>query len=181
MRLNTDYREQTTGTLKGTKQYFLVCRVEFSEEERSVVQERGMYDASVEVPSNTPPPTRSGDIYAMLMRIGGAILMPIGLVVSCATELAHQSGSGPAFMLFLLGVGLFVAGKLKDREANQREANPTQTISIRRLLTNPEFVVHAPDLQVAKVYEDLVRQELGGLAEHIRASTAVPEKTTYEL
>jgi hypothetical protein len=39
MQLTTDYREQAVGTLKGSKEYYLVGSVEFTSEERTVAQE----------------------------------------------------------------------------------------------------------------------------------------------
>jgi hypothetical protein len=56
MKLTTDYREQAVGTLKGSKEYYLVGTIEFANEERTVAQERGLYDIYVNVPAATAPP-----------------------------------------------------------------------------------------------------------------------------
>jgi hypothetical protein len=181
MQLTTDYREQTTGVLKGTKCFYLNCHVTFTEEERAVIQERGMYDESIDVPADTPPPTRSRDLCAMALRVVGVIAMPVGFLASCATGLAGSNASGPFFDLFILGVILFVTGKMMDRAANKREDSPAQQLTLRRLLANPTFVVYAPAIDIAKVYEELVRESLKQVAQTIRASVVVPERNTYDL
>lgn len=183
MRLTTNYREQTTGILKGTKQFFLVCNVQFTDEERAIIQERGLYEESIEAPASTPPPTRSGDFGAMLLRVTGVIFMPLGFLASCVVGITGGSSSASSlwFFLFLGGITLFVVGKMKDRAANRREDNPTQRLTVRRLLSNPEFLVYASALDVARMCEESVRQQLKGLADIIRANAAVPEANTYEL
>lgn len=184
MQFTTNYREQATGILKGTKQYFLVCKVQFSNQERAIIQERGLYEESIATPAATPPPRRSDDFTAMLMRIGGIILSPIGLLLSC-TQIVKPSamaGAGvwPMFML-IAGIALFTVGKLKDIQANRRQKNPEQQRTLRQLLSNPEFIVYAPALDIARMYEETVRGQLKQLADIIRANVAVPESNTYEL
>ena len=83
MKLTTDYREQTVGTLKGSKEYYLVGSVEFTNEERTVAQERGLYDIYVDVPAATAPPTRSGDFLSMVMR-GAGLIQSGASCLSCA-------------------------------------------------------------------------------------------------
>lgn len=184
MQLKTEYREEAVGILKGTKHHYLVCHVDFSEQERAIAQERGVYDLFVTVPAGTPPPTRAGDFKSMLMRWAGIILAPLGLLFTCDQYLApaHMEGAGatPALML-VAGVALVAIGKWRDIQATRREANPDQTLTVRRLLTNPDFAVHAYSLAEARSFEEVVRNELGSLAQAIRANAAVPERNTYEL
>jgi hypothetical protein len=181
MQLTTSYREQSVGVLKGTKSFYLVCHVNFTAEERAVIQERGMYDENIVVASATPPPTRAGDFGAAAMRGVGLLLMVGGFLGSCATGIAGSNASTPLFGLFILGVILFVVGKMKDRAANKREENPAQTLTLRQLLANPEFIVYAPALDVAKIYEEHVREELSKISHVIKQSVVVPEKNTYDL
>jgi len=182
MKLTTDYREQSVGTLKGSKEYYLVGTVEFTNEERTVAQERGLYDIYVNVPAATAPPTRGGDFLSMAMRGVGLILTPIGLLYSCVGSLAGSNSAGPlGFLLFFVGLGLFIAGKLRDRAAYKREANPEQQLSLRRLMDNPHFECHASTLDEARSFEHEVREALGSLAKRLRDNIVVPEKNTYEL
>lgn len=182
MQLTTDYREQAVGTLKGSKEYYLVGTVEFTSEERTVAQERGLYDIYVNVPAATAPPTWGGDFLSMVMRGGGLILALIGLPYSCVGSLAHSNSAGPlGMLLFFVGLGLFIFGKLQDRAANKRDANPEQPLSLRRLMDNPHFECHAFTLDEARSFEHEVREALGILAQRLRDNIVVPEKNTYQL
>ncbi len=84
-------------------------------------------------------------------------------------------------LLFFIGLGLFIFGKLRDRSANKREANPEQRLSLRRLMDNPHFECHAFTLDEARSFEHEVREALGILAQRLRDNIVVPEKNTYQL
>ena len=68
MKLTVAYRDKPAGGFSGTKHHFVAFHTELSNEERAIIQERGLYDHYVSVPSDTPPPTRSGDTLAFIMR-----------------------------------------------------------------------------------------------------------------
>jgi hypothetical protein len=183
MQLTINYRPQEAG-VSGSKNHYLDCHVDFTREDRAVIDERGLYDLSASLPPATPLPTRSGDFLSMAMRIGGIILAPLGLLSSCVQVVkpAAMAGAGiwPAFML-IAGVALFTIGKLRDIQAQRREVDPVQRLTLRRLLTQSDFVVYADDLLEAQQCEEEVRQSLASLAERLRTNTAVPNQTTYEL
>lgn len=184
MKLTTAFRDRKVGTLKGTKHHYLACHVDFTTEERAIIQERGLYDLQVTVPSDTPLPTRSGDFLAMLMRLAGVILAPLGLLFACGASISpvHGAGAGPPGWLMLIGgVALFTIGKWKDRQAYRREASPDQIITLGRLLQNPDYLVQAYSLQEAKQLEEQVRETLAVLADSLRANKAQPAQTSYEL
>jgi hypothetical protein len=182
MKLTADYREQAVGTLKGSKEYYLVGTVEFTNEERTVAQERGLYDIYVDAPAATAPPTRAGDFLSWIMYVGGVILTPIGLLYSCVGSLAGSNSAGPlGFLLFFVGLALVVVGKLRDRAATKRYENPDQKLSLRRLMDNPHFECHAFTLDEARGFEQEVREALSYLAKRLRDNIVVPEKTSYEL
>ncbi len=175
MKLTVAFRDKPKGGFSGAKYHFVSFHVEFSKEERAIVQERGLYDHFVSVPSDTPPPTRGGDFLAMIMRIIGIIFVPVGLIISMV------GSANLAFLMIVTGIVLFVIGKIKDRTAYKREANPEQRITFRRMLTNPDCVAYADTLAEAKGMEAEVRDSLSVAAETLRASTAVPDQTSYEL
>ncbi len=183
MRFNVDYREEATGVLKGSKHYFLVGRVDFTEEEKAIIQQRGLYDEPIQVPTNLPPPTKSKDIRAMLLRIVGIILMPLGLLSYCAGSLSDGSNGSTTggFIMLAIGIVCFGFGKFMDMESNKAAVSVFQVLTPRKLLTNPEFLVYGPDLQTAKGFELMVRDKLTEFANFIRDSAVVPEKNTYEL
>jgi hypothetical protein len=183
MKLTVAYRDKPAGGFSGAKNHFVAFHVEFSNEERAIIQERGLYDQSVSVPSDTPPPTRSGDFLAMLMRIVGIILAPLGALFALVASLKPQEAGagGPGWTMLIAGIILFTIGKIKDRQAYKREASPDQKLTYRRLLTTPDFVVYAGSLLEAQGYEAYVRESLSEVAQSIRQSVAVREQASYEL
>jgi hypothetical protein len=158
------------------KHHFVAFHVDFSKEERAVIQERGMDDQYIVVPTDRPPPTRGGDFLAMIMRIVGILLVPMGIFVSMLAN-----GANFAFILIVGGIILFVIGKMKDREAYKREASPEQRITLRNLLLNPGFVVYAETLLEAKGFEEAVKERLSEVAQSLRLSATVPQQKSYEL
>lgn len=184
MKLTTAFRDKPTVGFTGTKEHYLACHVEFTHEERAIVQERGLYDFETVVAAATPAPTRTGDFLAMLMRMAGIVLAPLGLLMSCAQsarpDLMAGAGIWPMFML-VLGVSLFAIGKFNDWKANKRECQPAQRLTLRRLLANPDFIVYAPSLDIAQLHEQQAREALSRTAQFIRDNAAVPAQTSYTL
>ena len=105
------------------------------------------------------------------------------MLYSCVGSLAHSNTAGPlGFLLFFVGLGLFIVGKLRDRAAYKREANPEQQLSLRRLMDNPHFECHAFTLGEARGFEH--RSPRGAFKlwqKRLRDNIVVPEKNTYEL
>ena len=183
MKLTVAFREKPAGGFSGTKHHFVAFHVEFSNEERAIIQERGLYDHFISIPSDIPPPTRSGDFLAMIMRLIGIVLAPLGALIALVAHFKPQEAdaSGPGWTMLIAGVVLFTIGKIKDVRANKRETNPEQNLTLRRLLTTPDFVVFADSLQEAQGFEVDVREALSAAAQSIRQSSAVPEQASYEL
>jgi hypothetical protein len=181
--LTTAFRDQSASAFSGAKNHYLACHVDFTDEERAIIQERGLYDFHITVPSDTPLPTRGGDFSSMLMRGAGIVLMPLGLLIACAAAMSPAGAGGgiPGALMLIAGIALFAFGKSKDIQANRRDTNPDQTLTFRRLLANPDFVVHAYSLQEAQMFEGGVRETLSGAARYIRENAVAPGQKTYDL
>jgi hypothetical protein len=179
MRFNVDYREDATGLMKGGKCYYLIGRVEFIEEEKAIIEQRGLYDHSITIPSGDAPVSTAKYVGSGLFKVVGVILMPIGLVAACGNKIIGN-GSYAGSIMFFLGLGCFAYSWFVDKEA-KTALELEQTLTARRLLGDPEFKCRAPDIQVAKGFEIIVREELGKFAQLLRDSASVPEKTSYEL
>lgn len=184
MKLEVDYREEPAGTLTGVKDHLLICRANFSKEERAIIQERGLYNQSITIPADKGLPTKEVAIGIRALKLIGLVLAPLGLLFSCAQfanpKLSEGAGATPALML-VIGIGLFSFGWYREREALKIEESPTQTLSVSRLLSNPDFMVHAYTPEEARQYQEQVRAEFADLAQMIRDSSPAPEKNTYEL
>jgi hypothetical protein len=182
MQLTTEYREKAKG-LSGSKEYYLVCALEFTQEEQTIIQERGLYDYELYLPASSPPPTRGYDFVSMLMRAVGIALVPVGLVVSCASSI---SGAPPIITLlalfgFMGGFVLFFVGKNRDKEATKRLEEDYRGYKLRYLMPRVTFQAYAPSITEAQEQETYIRNLLAALKEKLRVSTVVPEKNTYEI
>jgi hypothetical protein len=184
MQLQTEYREEEAADFSGRKQHYLSCHVTFTNEERAVIDERGLYDLSILVPPDTPPSTRAGNFLAKAMAFGGVILTPLGLLFSCVQAIRPEkmAGSGPfPFLILSGGVALLVVGLWKGWRAERREIAPTRTFTLRKLLKNPDFIVYAPTIDTLRETENEVRESLSAIIGRVRANTAVPEQNVYEI
>lgn len=183
MKLTVNYRPVQAG-LSGSKDHYLDCHVDFTREERVLIDERGLYDEYVLLPAATPAPTGLDDVKAKFMRIAGIILAPVGLLlfVDQLIRPDMMEGSGPfPFLILAAGVALYAIGKFKSMQAERRSDDDTQRLSVKRLLANPDFVVHAYTMDQAKEYDDQMQGALGALAHSIRATAKAPIPATHEL
>jgi hypothetical protein len=184
MQLKTEYREQSAGTLTGSKRHYIFCNVTFSNEERAVIDERGLYDLYVIVPSDTPPPAATHGFFSLLLKGAGILLIPLGLLFSCVQYLRpdKMAGAGPwPFLWFCAGVTLFVTGMWKQSKGRHRLLNPNQPLTIRRLLANPEFIALYETLDLARKGETEIRDAFAALVQRIRGNIVVPEQHVHEL
>jgi hypothetical protein len=186
MQLTTDYRESLKGVGTGIKEIYLICTVQFTNEERAIVQARGIYDTWIEVPPAEKPRSRASNVGVGCMTIGGVLVGGFGLLMSFAGMVMPDEQGRTlirffGFLILAAGIGLYVLAKLSDRKAAKYAENPNQTLTIRRLLTQPTFTVHAYTPVQAQEFEEHVRQSVGFLAGTIRASAVAGEKNTYEL
>ena len=183
MQLTIEYREKPGSY--ANKDFFLICKVKFSNEELAVADERGMWGMSLTVPSGEPPPSTGFDFKTRAMRFLGICLIPIGLVSSCITKVADASGRTDAPPLWLglgfaaIGATLMILAQFRDSDALKNLMH--QDLTLRRLVTNGVFQIHAFSLEQAKQQETEVREKLKLMADSLRSSTVVPEQTTYDL
>ena len=110
MRVTIEHREATSGVLGTHKESYVDCTVNFSEEERAIVQARDLYREGFFVRTSTPLPSSGSTVGTRLMRGFGPLLIVGGLLYGMIVEgLAHAQTNYGAPALFL-GIGLTVFG-----------------------------------------------------------------------
>jgi hypothetical protein len=173
MRVTIEHREESTGLVSNRKECFVDCKVEFSEEERAIIKERDLYREGFSVRTSTPLPTKTAFFSTNIMRVIGRFMMMGGFI-------AGVMGSNYSF-LFFVGAGLEIFGWIRARREDKRFENDEQTITIKQLLNNPTFTVHAWSAGYAKGIEEDIRGHLVALKNLIKGSAEVQAKQTFEL
>ena len=181
MRVTIEHREATSGVLGTHKQSYVDCTVQFSEEERAIVQARDLYREGFFVRTSTPLPSSGSTLGTGLMRGFGPLLIVAGLLYGMIVEgLAHAQTNFGAPALFL-GIGLTVFGFFRSRKEDKRFETDEQHITVKQLLDKPTFTVHAWNPAAAKGIDEDIRQNLAGLKSLIQNSAQIQAKQTFEL
>jgi hypothetical protein len=90
-------------------------------------------------------------------------------------------GGTPTGLLFFGGLGLFIFGWLRTRKEDRRLETSEQEITVKKLLADPGFTVHAWNPAAAKSLDEEIRNDLAGLKQTISASADIQAKQTFEL
>jgi hypothetical protein len=177
MQFTTEYRERAS--LSGSKLHYIICKVEFSNEERAIIDERGMYDVGIEAPPAEPPPSTASGFGSGCLKLFG-FLIPIGLLIILTSYVAPDFRSAtPGVVMLILGTVLCAMGWMREKKT--WDAADFREVTIRQLLSDPFFQIYAHTLEGVKNEEIDVREQLTRLAAELRSSRAVPEQTSYEL
>ncbi len=175
MRVTIEHREVASGVLNNHKDCYVDCTVEFSEEERAIVKARDLSGSGFEIRAATPLPTKTRMAGTGLMRGGGWLMMVVGVVWGVA------GGGTPTGLLFFGGLGLAIYGWLRGRGEDKRFETSEQHITIKQLLNNQSFTVHAWNPAAAQGIEQDIRENLFELKNLIRNSAQIQAKQTFEL
>jgi len=180
MRVTIEHREQTTGVVKNHKDCYVDCKVEFSEEERAIIKARDLYREGFTVRTSTPVPTATAFFSTNIMRVIGRFMIIGGFVYAIIEGLAHlpTNYGGP---IFFIGAGLEIYGWVRARKEDKRFENSEQTITIKQLLSNPSFTVHAWNAGLAKGIDQEIREHLVYLKGLLKDSAQLQAKQTFEL
>jgi hypothetical protein len=174
MRITLEHREETSGLTAGHKDTYVDCTVLFSEEEKAIIQQRDLYGQSFYVDAATKLDSPASFVGSGLLRIIGIVMAIAGVI----TGIAGSALGGP---LFFGGAGIGAWGWLRGRKQDKRVENPQQAVSIKSLLSNPKFTVHAGTAASAKVVDDEIQDGLKRFKAVIAQSAELKEKQTFEL
>jgi hypothetical protein len=174
MRVTLEHREEASGLTGGHKDTYVDCTVLFSEEEKAIIQQRDLYGQSFSTDAASKLDSPASFVGSGLLRIIGVVMVIAGVI----TGIAGSSLGGP---LFFIGAGIGIWGWLRGRKQDKRIEKPQQTISIKGLLSNPTFTVHAGTAAFAKVVDDEIQDGLKRFKAVIAQSAELKEKQTFEL
>ena len=175
MRVTIEHREATSGVVVNHKESYVDCTVNFSEEERAIIETRDLYREGFSVRTSTPLPSGGAMLGTGLMRFVGPFMIIGGFIWGLA-------GSGtPAGLIVFAGIGFVIYGWLRSRQEDRRLTTDEQRITIKQLLGNPSFTVHAWNPAAAKGVEQDIRENLVVLKNVIQNSAQIQAKQIFEL
>lgn len=173
MRVTIEHREQAAGLTGKQRHYFVDCTVDLSQEERAIVENRGLKQHFIEVGYSEPPDSgaKAGLLrgFAPLVALGG-----VGLGIS---SMFTKSGEGLSFLLLLAAGGMWLFGRTSEFKA----AHASPEITLGRLLRNNQFTIYAASPAQAKQVESDLGKKLVSLKANIAESAVIGQKQTFEL
>lgn len=181
MRVSIRHREEPGGITGQRRTYFVDCTVAFSEEERAIVRARDLYGHDIVVRAAVPLPTQAGLIGTGLTRTAGWLLVIGGPTVGIVGAISKAGGEGLGYLMLFVGIGLVIYGRKRAVKQEHRILQPEQSVTVRRLLSNPLFTVHVLDPAHAKAVDADIRAKLVELKTIIQGSAELQQAQTFEL
>jgi len=173
MRVTIEHREQAVGLSGKQHHYFVDCTVDLSQEERAIVENRGLHQHFIEVGYSSPPDSgaKSGLLQGFVPLVA---LAGVGLGIS---SMFTKSGEGLSFLLLLAAGGMWLFGRTSEFKA----AHATPNVTLGQLLNNNRFTVYAASPAQAKQVDAELREKLVILKANIADSADIGQKQTFEL
>ena len=181
MRVTIRHRQED-GLLPNKKRYYIDCTVLFSEEEKAIIQTRGLGQHYIVTDSDMPPPAGSQRTLATLLKALSPLVFVSGCITGIGMTIAGNNHGGDLVggTTFFAAIGMLLAGIALKRHVRLAE-QPSQTITLGRLLSNPSFSAYAFDNVRAKVLDQQLRDTLTGLKETLLVNRDVREEESFEL
>ncbi len=181
MRVTIQHREETSGLTGKHKDCYVDCKVEFGEEERAIIKARDLDTDGFTIRASTPLPTKTQFLSTNLMRVIGRFAIIGGVVYMIYSSFAHPATEPLGGLLFVIGIGVEIYGWMRARKEDKRFESSEQQVTIKQLLTNPTFTVHAGNPAAAKAIEQDIREELTAMKRVIQNSAELQATQTFEL
>lgn len=178
----TIHHRQEDGLLPNKKLHYVDCTVLFSEEEKAIIEARGLRQHYIVTDSEIPPPSGSQRPFAKLLMVLAPFVFLGGCVAGLGMTVGGNSHGGDFVTgtTFFAAVGLLLAGIALKRHVRIAE-QPKQNITLGRLLTNPSFSAYAFDNARAKVLDEELRETLTRLKEGLLINRDIRETETFDL
>jgi len=181
VRVTIRTREQD-GLLPSKKLYFTDCTVLFSEEEKAIVQARGLGQHYFVVGSEVPPPRGSHRLLSIWLRALALVVLLGGCVTGIGMSVAGngRGGDGLTGFAFFAALAMYLAGFALNRHVRIAD-QPQQTITLQRLLGNPNFSIYAIDNATTKVVGEELRATLARVKDGLLVNRNIELAETFEL
>ena len=181
MRITIKTRQED-GLLPTKKLFFVDTTVLFSEEEKAIIQARGLGTHYFVVDPETPPPSNWQYTLATLLKVLAPLVFLGGCVGGLGMTVAGNSRGGDGLTGFCLfaALAMYLAGFALKRHV-RITAQPQQTITLRRLLGHPSFSIYALDNARAKAIGDELRATFARVKDGLLVNRDIEQPETFEL
>jgi hypothetical protein len=182
MRLTTEIRATPAGVFTSAMHWNLCCHVDFTHEERAIIEQRGMHHLYLQLPRAERPLGQLAYVGIGLIRPGAKVLLGIAAIM-IFVGFFPNTGEVQVIgtWLLLVGIGIWLFSWWKEHEVDTRLQNPEQQVPLGRLLPNPDFFIHAYTIDQAEADEANVRDQLSNLSARIKDAAEARLQRTYQL
>lgn len=181
MRVTIEHREESAGLNGSTKHHYVDCAVEFTEEEKAIIQARDLYNHNFTVGPAIPISSGAAFIGSGLLNSLGRLGVVGGLILGLLSPFfGGATGTIAGFCIFL-GAGAWAYAAFVMRQQNKRVENPDQLIKVKDLVDRGRFTVYASSPAGAHAIDDDIRGALANTKQLITASAELKSKETFEL
>jgi len=173
---------QEDGLLPNKKLHYVDCTVLFSEEEKAIIEARGLGRHYIVTDSSVPPPPAAHRPLATALKALSPLVFLGGCVSGFGVMIANHGHGGEAVacLSFFAALGMLLGGIALKRHVRVAE-QPRQTITLGRLLSNPSFAAYAFDNARAKILDLELRETLTRLKEGLLVNRDIKALETFEL
>jgi hypothetical protein len=180
MRVTIEHREQRSGFLGESHDYYVDCTVQFSEEEKAIIRARGLQTHFITLDPPVRPPRLYDYMSAGLMMALAPTAFIIGFLMGI-TSIFRGGRLGELGAILVIGAPImWLAGYMMDRKINYFWRTSKQRIAIRTMQTS-KFTVHSPDPAYSEMVEHDIREALSNLKDRIMRSAEIKPRETFEL
>lgn len=173
---------QEDGLLPSKKLHYVDCTVLFSEEEKAIIQARGLGQHYIVTDSEVPPPPAAHRPLSTVLKVLSPLVFLGGCVSGIGMTIAGNNHGGDLVggICFFAALAMLLGGIALKRHVRVAE-RPQQTITLGRLLSNPSFSAYAFDNARAKVLDLEIRETLTRLKDGLLVNRDIKAGETFEL
>jgi hypothetical protein len=164
---------EVEGLTSDNKSYFVDTTVQFSEEERAIIQMRGLAGQKAAAGYRSKIPSDAALVLPAWLRA----LAPLGVALAALVGIFMSTPLG--FLLFFAAAGGWAYGYIAPiLHAN---AIKEHIVEIRHVMNNPAFSFYAETPAHAKILASQILEQLTDLKQLISQSAELGAKQTFEL
>ena len=173
---------QEDGLLPNKKLHYVDCTVLFSEEEKAIIQARGLGQHYIVTDSEVPPPLASHRPISTALKVLSPVVFLGGCVSGLGMTVFGNGNGGDAVtsVSFFAALAMLLGGIALKRHVRVAE-QPQQTITLGRLLSHSSFSAYAFDNARAKVLDLELREALTRLKEGLLINRDIKAAESFEL